>query len=154
MVDVSSLKTKFAAFGATVALLLLAGCIAVVALLRYPDRIGLENGMVAWVAIIVAIGAILGTAYFAFLHGRRFAAALKQLNDSTERMSHGDFTQPVRTLRRDELGDLQRTVDQMRQSLADTTITKNYLDSVLNSMSDAVFVARPDGPRTPHRSCC
>jgi diguanylate cyclase (GGDEF)-like protein/PAS domain S-box-containing protein len=145
MVVVSSLKTKFAAFGATVALLLLAGCIAVVALLRYPGRIGLENSVVAWLAIIVAVGAILGTAYFAFVHGRRIAAALQQLNDSTARMSHGDFTQPVRTLRRDELGDLQRTVDQMRQSLADTTITKNYLDSVLNSMSDAVFVARPDG---------
>jgi len=142
---VSSLKTKFAAFGATVALLLLAGCIAVVALLRYPDRIGLQNSVVAWLAIVVAVGAILGTGYFAFVHGRRFAAALKQLNDSTVRIAHGDFTQPVRTLRRDELGDLQRTVDQMRQSLADTTITKNYLDSVLNSMSDAVFVARPDG---------
>ena len=145
IVAVSSLKTKFAAFGATVALLLLAGCIAVVALLRYPDRIGLENSVVAWLAIVVAVGAILGTGYFAFVHGRRIAAALQQINDSTLRMAQGDFTQPVRTLRRDELGDLQRTVDQMRQSLADTTINKNYLDNVLNSMSDAVFVARPDG---------
>src|SRR6185295_2222038 len=48
IVAVSSLKTKFAAFGATVALLLLAGCIAVVALLRYPGRIGLENSVMAW----------------------------------------------------------------------------------------------------------
>ena len=80
----------------------------------------------------------------------------KQLNDSTARMSTGDFTQPVRTLRRDELGDLQRTVDQMRQSLADTTITKNYLDNVLNSMTDAVFVTRartaPSSSPTPPRS--
>ncbi len=60
-------------------------------------------------------------------------------------MSAGDFTQPVPIMRSDELGDLQRTVDQMRKSLADTTVNRNYLDNVLNSMADAVFVVRPDG---------
>ncbi|HYP79741.1 MAG TPA: HAMP domain-containing protein, partial [Steroidobacteraceae bacterium] len=139
----SSLKTKFAAFGASIALLLLLGSVAVFMLLR-PEGPG-DHGVIAWLAIVVAAGAILGTAYFAFLHGRRMALALQQLKVSTERMSQGDFTQPVQTLRSDELGVLQRTLDQMRQNLADTTITKNYLDSVLNSMSDAVFVARPDG---------
>ena len=139
----SSLKTKFAAFGASIALLLLLGSVAVFMLLR-PEGPG-QHGVIAWLAIVVAAGAILGTAYFAFLHGRRMALALQQLKVSTERMSQGDFTQPVQTLRSDELGTLQRTLDQMRQNLADTTITKNYLDSVLNSMSDAVFVARPDG---------
>jgi diguanylate cyclase (GGDEF)-like protein/PAS domain S-box-containing protein len=143
---VSSLKTKFAAFGAAIALLLLlAGGIAAFALLRQRETMAQETSIVAWLAVIVAGTAILGTAYIAFLHGRRMALALQQLNSSTARMSVGDFTQPVRTLRRDELGDLQRTIDQMRQNLADTTITKNYLDNVLNSMSDAVFVARPDG---------
>jgi len=142
---VFSLKTKFAAFGAVVALLLLlAGGIATLALLRNHGA-GEETSFVEWLVIIIAGMTILGTAYFTFLHGRRMAHALQQLNDSTARMSAGDFTQPVRTLRRDELGDLQRTIDQMRQNLADTTITKNYLDNVLNSMSDAVFVARPDG---------
>jgi len=141
---VSSLKTKVAAFAASIALLLLLGSIAAYMLLR-PEGPGEQNGVVAWLAMLVAAGAILGTAYFSFLHGRRMSRTLQQLKVSTERMSQGDFTQPVPTLRSDELGVLQRTLDQMRQNLADTTITKNYLDSVLNSMSDAVFVARPDG---------
>jgi diguanylate cyclase (GGDEF)-like protein/PAS domain S-box-containing protein len=141
-----SLKTKFAAFGAAIALLLLlAGGIAAVTLLQSSAGLGQKTSFVAWLVLIVSGTAILGTAWFAFLHGRRIAQALQQLNDSTSRMSAGDFTQPVRTLRRDELGDLQRTIDQMRQNLADTTVNKNYLDNVLNSMSDAVFVARPDG---------
>jgi diguanylate cyclase (GGDEF)-like protein/PAS domain S-box-containing protein len=143
---VFSLKTKFAAFGGVIALLLLlAGGIAAFALLRHSDGMGRPTSVLAWLVLIVAGASLLGTTWFAFLHGRRIARALQQLNDSTARMSVGDFTQPVRTLRRDELGDLQRTIDQMRQNLADTTITKNYLDNVLNSMSDAVFVARPDG---------
>ena len=33
----------------------------------------------------------------------------------------------------------------MRQKLSETTITKNYLDTVLNSLSDAVIVTSPDG---------
>ncbi len=136
-----SLKTKFAISGATLGLLLVLACVALALLLRRP-------GANAWVSTAitgVALVAITGTAWLAFVMGRRITHALEQLNDSTNRISQGDYTQPVRALRDDELGDLQRTVDQMRQSLADTTITKNYLDNVLNSMSDAVFVVRNDG---------
>jgi diguanylate cyclase (GGDEF)-like protein/PAS domain S-box-containing protein len=142
---VSSLKTKFALSGAGLALLLVAGSLAIFLLLRFPQAIGLEGAGAAWIAAVVASAAIGGAGWLAFTLGRRLTLALAQLNDSTNRMSNGDFTQPVPILRSDELGDLQRTVDQMRKSLADTTVNKNYLDNVLNSMTDAVFVARPDG---------
>ena len=48
-------------------------------------------------------------------------------------------------MRRDELGELQHALERMRQKLSETTITKNYLDTVLNSLSDAVLVTSPDG---------
>ena len=48
-------------------------------------------------------------------------------------------------LRRDELGDLQQALERMRGKLRQTTINKDYLYSVLNSMTDAVFVTSPDG---------
>ena len=127
------------------ALALLLGCAAIFILLRDPAVIGLDRASVAWPLISVAAMAIIGSAWLAFFNGRRLVRMLQELNHSTARISQGDYTQPVQTLRRDELGDLQRTVDQMRQSLSETTITKNYLHSVLNSMADAVFVARPGG---------
>jgi diguanylate cyclase (GGDEF)-like protein/PAS domain S-box-containing protein len=136
-----SLKTKFAVTGATLGLLLVIACGALAILLRRPGG----NAWISAAVTVVGLVAIIGTAWLAFAMGRRITHALEQLNDSTNRISQGDYTQPVRALRDDELGDLQRTVDQMRQSLADTTITKNYLDNVLNSMSDAVFVVRNDG---------
>jgi diguanylate cyclase (GGDEF)-like protein/PAS domain S-box-containing protein len=142
---VFSLKTKFAAFGAGIALLVLTGGLAVFALLRHPDLLGLESQVITRLAITIATAAIIGTAGLAFVLGRRLTQQLELLSDSTARISQGDFTQPVKALSRDELGDLQRTVDQMRKSLADTTINKNYLDNVLNSMADAVFVAHADG---------
>lgn len=133
-----SLKTKFALFGAAFGLLLMIGLFAVATVLRDPD-------IARSIAIPIALATIGGATWLAFLVGRRLTRALQQLNDTTHRMAEGDFTQSVRVVRNDELGDLQRTVDQMRKSLADTTITKNYLDNVLNSMVDAVFVVRPDG---------
>ena len=135
-----SLKTKFALSGAALGVLLALACALLAGALRRPGGAHLPVAIIA-----IGLAAIAGTAWVAFAMGRRITQALEQLSDSTNRISHGDYTQPVRTLRDDELGDLQRTVDQMRQSLADTTITKNYLDNVLNSMSDAVFVVRNDG---------
>jgi PAS domain S-box-containing protein len=134
-----SLKTKYALSGAAFGLLLVVAVFAIAAVLRGSD-FGLRG-----LALPIAVAAIAAAAWLAFTLGRRITNELEQLNRSTHRMAEGDFTQPVRTLRNDELGDLQRTVDLMRQSLADTTITKNYLDNVLNSMVDAVFVVRPDG---------
>jgi diguanylate cyclase (GGDEF)-like protein/PAS domain S-box-containing protein len=133
-----SLKTKFALFGAAFGLLLMTGVFAVAAALRDPQ-------VAHTAAIPIALATIGGATWLAFLIGRRITDVLQQLNDTTHRMAEGDFTQPVPVLRNDELGELQRAVDRMRKSLADTTITKNYLDNVLNSMVDAVFVVRPDG---------
>jgi diguanylate cyclase (GGDEF)-like protein/PAS domain S-box-containing protein len=48
-------------------------------------------------------------------------------------------------VRHDELGDLQFALERMRQKLNETTITKNYLNTVLNSLSDAVLVTSPEG---------
>src|SRR5687768_2237376 len=127
-----SLKTKFALSGAALGLLLVIGVFALTTVLGDPES------SLRWLALPVALAAIGGAAWLAFALGRRITTSLNQLNDSTHRMAEGDFTQPVRVLRDDELGDLQRTVDLMRKSLADTTITKNYLDNVLNSMVDAV----------------
>jgi len=136
-----SLKTKFALTGAVLGVLLFTACVSLALMLRRPGGGGLLSTSIVTTGLI----AIAGTAWLAFSMGKRISKVLQQLNDSTSRISQGDYTQPVRALRDDELGDLQRTVDQMRQSLADTTITKNYLDSVLNSMTDAVFVVRNDG---------
>ena len=47
--------------------------------------------------------------------------------------------------RADEIGELQQALERMRVKLRQTTITKNYLNIVLNSMNDAVFVTSPDG---------
>jgi diguanylate cyclase (GGDEF)-like protein/PAS domain S-box-containing protein len=64
---------------------------------------------------------------------------------SADRIGQGDYTRPVEVGRNDALADLQQACERMRGRLRQSTINKSYLNSVLNSMTDAVFVTSPDG---------
>jgi diguanylate cyclase (GGDEF)-like protein/PAS domain S-box-containing protein len=87
---------------------------------------------------------LLGLAGAWFIAGQ-LAAPISALVKSADRIGQGDYTRPLAVVRHDELGDLQFALERMRQKLNETTITKNYLDTVLNSLSDAVLVTSPDG---------
>ncbi len=96
--------------------------------------------MAATCALLVALG-LIG----AWLLARRIEHPISALIRSAERIGQGDYTRPFSVARRDEIGDLQQALERMRVKLRQTTITKNYLNIVLNGMSDAVLVSSPDG---------
>ncbi|MGO9514025.1 MAG: putative bifunctional diguanylate cyclase/phosphodiesterase [Steroidobacteraceae bacterium] len=99
------------------------------------------RGMLASVMLpLLALG-LVGAWFIA----RQLARPISALVKSADRMGEGDYTRPLDVARRDELGELQHALERMRQKLSETTITKNYLDTVLNSLSDSVLVTSPDG---------
>ena len=77
--------------------------------------------------------------------GRKLEQPIAALIKGADRIGQGDYTRPVDVRRRDELGELQQALERMRGRLRQSTVNKNYLHSVLNSMTDAVFVTSPDG---------
>jgi diguanylate cyclase (GGDEF)-like protein/PAS domain S-box-containing protein len=98
-----------------------------------------------WLALALAgLGALLAAAlvWRAVGHLQR---PVDSLIRSADRIGQGDYTRPFEVQRRDVLGDLQQALERMRGRLRQSTINKSYLDSVLNSMTDAVFVTSPDG---------
>jgi len=98
-----------------------------------------------WLALALgAAGALLAAAlvWRAVAHLQR---PVDSLIRSAERIGQGDYTRPVEVRRQDSLGDLQQALERMRARLRHSTINKSYLHSVLNSMTDAVFVTSPDG---------
>jgi diguanylate cyclase (GGDEF)-like protein/PAS domain S-box-containing protein len=99
------------------------------------------RGVLAAIAVPLVILGLLG----AWLIARQLSAPITALVKSADRISDGDYTSPLEVERRDELGELQFALERMRQNLNETTITKNYLNTVLNSLSDAVLVTSPDG---------
>src|SRR6202041_2361799 len=87
---------------------------------------------------------VLGLAGAWFIAGQ-IEAPISALVMSADRIGQGDYTMPLAVVRQDELGELQFALERMRQKLNETTITKNYLNTMLNSLSDAVLVTSPDG---------
>ena len=93
---------------------------------------------------LALIGGLLG-AGLAWRAGRKLEQPIAALIRGADRIGQGDYTRPVDVRRRDQLGELQQALERMRGRLRQSTVNKNYLHSVLNSMTDAVFVTSPDG---------
>ena len=92
-----------------------------------------------------ALAAGLVGAGLAWRAGRKLEQPIAALIKGADRIGQGDYTRPMDVRRRDELGELQQALERMRGRLRQSTVNKNYLHSVLNSMTDAVFVTSPDG---------
>jgi diguanylate cyclase (GGDEF)-like protein/PAS domain S-box-containing protein len=98
-----------------------------------------------WLALAVAAGGALLAAALMWRAVSHLQRPLYSLIRSAERIGQGDYTRPVEVQRRDVLGELQQALERMRGRLRQSTVNKSYLHSVLNSMTDAVFVTSPDG---------
>jgi diguanylate cyclase (GGDEF)-like protein/PAS domain S-box-containing protein len=99
------------------------------------------RGLFAGITVPLFLLGLAGAWFIA----RQLARPISALVKSADRIGQGDYTRPLAVVRHDELGDLQFALERMRQKLNETTITKNYLNTVLNSLSDAVLVTSPDG---------
>jgi diguanylate cyclase (GGDEF)-like protein/PAS domain S-box-containing protein len=97
--------------------------------------------------IIGGVGVLITglLALVAWMLAQRLQQPIVELIRSAERIGEGDYTRPHKVTSNDEIAELEMALDRMRQNLRQTTITKNYLTIVLNSMNDAVLVTSPDG---------
>ena len=101
------------------------------------EHVGLLAGVAATCLLLGGLVAVLLV--------RRLRRPIASLVGTLEQLGAGDYTQPVAAATQLEFAELSDAVERMREKLRQTTITKNYLDVVLNSMTDAVLVTTPDG---------
>ncbi len=90
----------------------------------------------AVMAVILAIGTVFA---------RRQLGDIQRLTRSAERMAGGTYDEPLRLRRRDEIGELALRFDELRERLRTTTISRDYLDKVLGSMSEALLLVSAQG---------
>ncbi len=120
--------------------------------------VGLTMGVAVAVAVaggdadsflptVVASGLVLTlvAAAIAWRMMARIDAAMRTLIESSDRIGSGLQTQAVEHTGVTELLALEDALERMRQKLRVTTISRDYLDALLNSMSDAVLVTTPEG---------
>jgi diguanylate cyclase (GGDEF)-like protein/PAS domain S-box-containing protein len=93
----------------------------------------------------IGIGLSLLGAWLVSILISRIDRAMNGLVASADRIGRGITSEPVRRSGVPEIADLEAALERMRQALAGTTISRDYLDTLLNSMADAVLVVAPDG---------
>jgi len=119
--------------------LLLTGAVAVT--LALSERLPARPLLIVGVGIALSLLAAWLTAALI----NRIDRAMTSLMTSADRIGRGEHAEPVPPSGVPEISALEAALERMRQTLAGTTISRDYLDTVLNSMSDAVLVTGPDG---------
>jgi methyl-accepting chemotaxis protein WspA len=71
------------------------------------------------VGIACLVPLVLASLYVGHLQSRSVTVPLNRLVNSLERMSHGDFTEPIQIIRRDEFGVLGTSLNQLSKELSD-----------------------------------
>ncbi|HUA24803.1 MAG TPA: EAL domain-containing protein [Steroidobacteraceae bacterium] len=135
----ANLKLKYATAAFAVVLLPTAAVIGLFVWRHPPDLLTVQG-----VSALAVLGSLVA-AMLAWRAARGIHFSTAALIRSAERVGQGDYTRQIEVRRSDIIGELEQALERMRSRLRQSTIHKNYLHSVLNSMTDAVFVTSPDG---------
>jgi len=79
-----------------------------------------------------------------WLIARSQTRRIRELKRQAEKLRDSDFGEPLR-VEPGELGELAAVFNDMRDKLKTTTISRDYVDSILSSMNDAIVVTANDG---------
>jgi PAS domain S-box-containing protein len=105
-------------------------------------------------ALAGAVFALLGILAAALLT-EAVTRPLKEIIQATRAVSGGELTHrlPVRT--GDEVGQLAEAFNDMTKKLRDTTVSRDFLDRVVDTMGECLLVTGPDGTinRVNHAVC-
>ncbi len=91
------------------------------------------------------LAAILVLGSGVWLVVRNQTKRIRRLKAQAEKMRNSDFGEPLLETRNDELGDLAAVFNDMRQRLQETTHSRDYVDSILSGMNEAVIVTDSTG---------
>ena len=114
--------------------------------LQTGDRISRQ---IFW---IITVGSSLVLALILLFTGR-VLRPIRLLAEAVERLGRGERGGQVDVRAGDEIGDLARSFNRMSADLTRTTVSKDFLDSILANMHDALLVTTAAGQiRSSNRS--
>jgi len=126
------------------ALLVCAVILGVAALLWDASRHDVPLWILLTCGALAAVAALL-PGLWSWRQRRRLERGVRALIGAAGEIGRGELRRALVSPRRDRLGELEDAFENMRVALRNTTYTRDYLHSVLNSMTDAVFVTAPGG---------
>jgi PAS domain S-box-containing protein len=113
----------------------------------FLDRRALEqrlNTLIIQTLVTSLLITMVGGGVFILLL-RRSLHIIGPLTEATKKVAEGDLHTTVPVSSNDELGELANCFNRMTEQLLQTTVSKNYVDNVIRSMTDILIVFNPDG---------
>lgn len=98
--------------------------------------------LVNYIATIFSI--LLAIALAVYIY-RSIANPLSKLSYSAKQIGEGNFNERIEITSKDEIGELSEAFNNMAAGLQKTTVSKAYLNNIIESIQEAVFVADNDG---------
>jgi PAS domain S-box-containing protein len=74
----------------------------------------------------------------------RLFSPIKNLMLGTEMIAKGNLAYRIETESRDEIGQLAVSFNKMTKDLQETTVSKEYVDSIITNMADTLIVVSPE----------
>ncbi|OGR44656.1 MAG: hypothetical protein A2X35_04945 [Elusimicrobia bacterium GWA2_61_42] len=92
-------------------------------------------------AILISASALALSAIFV----RLIMGQLNHIRDGIRKVRDGNYSVAVPVVTGDELGDIAVSFNKLASGLADTTVSKQYLDSILEGMPDPLIITDEEG---------
>ena len=97
---------------------------------------------VVWAAVILAVS--FGSGISLFL-SRSITKPIYKLSAATVTISKGDLSCRVAVESSDEIGELAQSFNKMTEDLERTTVSKDYVDNIIENMLDTLIAVDVDG---------
>jgi PAS domain S-box-containing protein len=104
----------------------------------FAPAIALRRSLLATAGALAIVVIVL-----AVLLARSLTAPIRRLIAAMGTLGRGNLAQRLPERRRDEIGQITTAFNRMASDLQETTVTRDHVNSILESMSDAVIVVRP-----------
>lgn len=94
--------------------------------------------------LAIAAAALVGAILIGLLIARSISVPLAALREAALRVGRGSLETPIEVESSNELGELARAFQQMVDDLKETTVSRAYLDKILQSMKELLIVTDAD----------
>jgi PAS domain S-box-containing protein len=93
------------------------------------------------IALLISFAALALSAIFVRIIMRQ----VNHLSEGIRKVRAGEYAAEVPVVAHDELGDVAASFNKLTKSLSETTVSKQYLDSILESMPDPLIITDDEG---------
>ena len=97
-----------------------------------------------WIGAGTLLTLLLG-GFVVWIIARSQITRIRQLKEQAEKLRESDFGEPLPITNDDAISDLAVVFNEMRDKLQATTISRDYVDSILSGMNEAIIVTSAEG---------